>query len=68
MPELEASRKRFEESLDRLRGEIEQEFGSAPRLGRWAVVLAAAAVGFLAGGAVGGRLAARRRARRRPRT
>jgi hypothetical protein len=62
-PELEASRKRFEDSLTRLRGALESEFGSAPRLGRWAVVLAAAAVGFLAGGALGGRLSARRRGR-----
>lgn len=58
--EPEAARKRFEESLERLRGSFEREFGSAPRLGRWAAVLAAAAVGFLAGGAVGRRLGTRR--------
>jgi adenine/guanine phosphoribosyltransferase-like PRPP-binding protein len=62
--ELDASRRRFEQSLDRLRDEIASEFGSAPRLGRWAVVLTAAAVGFLAGGALAGRLAARRKRRR----
>ena len=64
--ELESSRKRFEDSLTHLRGEIASEFGSAPRLGRWALVLAAAAVGFLVGGALGGRVAGRRR-RRLPR-
>lgn len=63
---LVAGRHRFERSLAMLRDALESELGSAPRIGRWALVLAAAATGFLAGQAVGGgarrrRLSARRR-------
>ncbi|KAB2956087.1 MAG: hypothetical protein F9K16_14935 [Thermoanaerobaculia bacterium] len=63
---LAAGRRRFERSLETLRDAFESELGSAPRIGRWALVLAAAATGFLAGQAVLGgarrrrRLAARR--------
>ena len=43
---LEESRLRLEASVERLRAALESEFGAAPRLGRWALVLLAAAAGF----------------------
>ena len=56
---LASGRARFERSLDELRRALESELGSAPRLGRWALVLGAAAAGF----ALGRALATRRRGR-----
>ena len=42
---VERSRQHFETTLEDLRSAVEQELGWAPRLSRWAVPLAAAAVG-----------------------
>jgi hypothetical protein len=63
--ELERSRRRFEESLADLAESIGRELGTVPRLGRWALVLAAAAAGFVAGGVLASRLEDRRRRRLR---
>lgn len=63
--ELERSRRRFEESLADLAESIGRELGTVPRLGRWALVIAAAAAGFVAGGVLASRLADRRRRRLR---
>jgi hypothetical protein len=43
---LQESRLRLEASVGRLRAALQSEFGAAPRLGRWALVLLAAAAGF----------------------
>jgi hypothetical protein len=60
---LERSRRSLEESVERLRAALGSEFGAAPRLGRWALVVVVAAAGFVLGGAAGARLADRRRRR-----
>ena len=54
--ELERSRRRFEESLADLAESIGRELGTVPRLGRWALVIAASAAGFVAGGVVASRV------------
>jgi hypothetical protein len=61
--DLKASRARFEESLEALRGDAERELGWMPRTARWIVPLVALAVGVVAG--VGVRRALPRRRRRR---
>ena len=61
--EVERSRRRFERSLSDLAAAVESELGGVPRLGRWALVLAAGAAAFVLGGVVGGRLATRVRRR-----
>lgn len=60
--ELERSRRRLERGLGDLLGAVEGELGWAPRLGRWAALVVAAAVGFVAASAV---VARRRRLRDR---
>lgn len=58
--DLEESRGRVERGVADLRTALAAEFGSAPRLGRWALVLLAAAAGFALGSAAGARRAGRR--------
>jgi hypothetical protein len=60
--ELAKSRARFERALDELRGALGAEFGWVPKARRWALPLAVAAAGLVAGLAV--RRALRRRERR----
>ena len=50
--DLEQSRERFERSLDELRGAIHDEIGWWPRAKKWALPIAAAAVGAVFGLAV----------------
>ncbi len=57
---LEASRARFERSVESLRGALESEFGTAPKFGRFALLIAAAAAGFVAGQTIGGGRRSRR--------
>ena len=61
--DLESSRDRLERSLADLRDALSTELGGVPKLGRWALVIAVAAAGFVIGGALGGRLSGRRRRR-----
>lgn len=61
--ELELSRRRLERGLDELLGAVESEIGWAPRLGRWAALVVAAAAGF----AVASAIRSRRRLRDRQR-
>lgn len=63
--ELERSRRRFEESLADLVDSVGRELGTVPRVGRWALLIGAAAAGFVAGGVVAARIADRRRRRLR---
>ena len=65
MSDLERSRERFERSLDELRGAIQDETGWLPRAKRWALPLAAAAVGAVVGRAVRRALPGRRQRRLR---
>lgn len=50
--ELEASRRRLEESLEGLRQAAQRDIGWLPRASRWALPLVAAAVGLVVGLAV----------------
>lgn len=61
--QLERSRERFERSLDELRGAMHDELGWFPKAKRWALPLAVAAVGLVAGLAVRRVLPGRRRRR-----
>lgn len=63
--DLERSRRRFEESLADLVESVGRELGTVPRLGRWALLVGAAAAGFVVGGAVATRISQRRRLRLR---
>ena len=59
--DVERSRDRLERSLADLRDALSTEFGAVPRFGRWALVIAAAAAGFVLGGTLGSRVAGRLR-------
>jgi hypothetical protein len=50
--DLERSRERFERSLDELRGAIQDEIGWWPKAKKWALPIAATAVGVVFGLAV----------------
>lgn len=63
--DLDRSRRRFEESLADLVESVGRELGTVPRLGRWALLVAAAAAGFVAGGALAARISQRRSRRLR---
>ena len=63
--DLDQSRERLERSLDDLRHAIDAEVGWLPKARRWALPLAVAAAGLVAGLAVRRALPSRRRRRLR---
>ena len=66
--EVERSRRALRaQPLGRSARAVESELGGVPRIGRWALVLAAGAAAFVLGGVVAGRLATRVRRRFLPR-